>query len=75
MNRFATLCLAAAIAAGGATATHAKDLSLAYWMGPKHPMNKGVFQPFADKLAEVSGGEMTVSMFPGGALNTVPPKQ
>ena len=24
----------------------AKELSLAYFMGPKHPMNKGVFTPF-----------------------------
>jgi len=44
-------------------------------MGPKHPMNKAVFTPFAEKLAEVSGGAMTVKQFPGGALNSVPPKQ
>lgn len=53
----------------------AKDLSLSYFMGPKHPMNGAVFTPFADKLAEVSGGKMTVSQFPGGALNSAPPKQ
>jgi len=51
------------------------ELSLAYFMGPKHPMNRAVFAPFAKKLAEVSGGKMTVKMFPGGALNSVPPKQ
>jgi len=53
----------------------ATELSLAYFMGPKHPMNKAVFTPFAEKLAEVSGGAMTVRQFPGGALNSVPPKQ
>ncbi len=53
----------------------AKDLSLSYFMGPKHPMNKAVFTPFAKKLAEVSGGKLTVTQFPGGALNSVPPKQ
>lgn len=53
----------------------AGELSLAYFMGPKHPMNKAVFTPFAEKLAEVSGGELTVKQFPGGALNSVPPKQ
>tara|TARA_Y100000815_G_scaffold92441_1_gene81443 strand:+ start:33659 stop:34639 length:981 start_codon:yes stop_codon:yes gene_type:complete len=56
-------------------AASAKDMSLAYWMGPKHPMNAGLFEPFAEKLAEVSGGEMTVTQYPGGALNTAPPKQ
>ena len=53
----------------------ATELSLAYFMGPKHPMNKGVFTPFGDKLNEVSGGELTVKQFAGGALNKVPPKQ
>ena len=53
----------------------ARELSLAYFMGPKHPMNKAVFTPFAEKLAEVSGGKLTVRQFPGGALNSVPPKQ
>ena len=53
----------------------AKDLSLSYFMGPKHPMNGAVFTPFAEKLAEVSGGKLTVTQFPGGALNSAPPKQ
>jgi TRAP-type C4-dicarboxylate transport system substrate-binding protein len=38
-------------------------------------MNAAVFTPFAEKLEEVSGGELTVRQFPGGALNSVPPKQ
>lgn len=58
-----------------ATVAQAKELSLAYFMGPKHPMNAAVFTPFAEKLAEVSGGELTVQQYPGGALNSVPPKQ
>ncbi|ABD56707.1 TRAP transporter substrate-binding protein [Jannaschia sp. CCS1] len=56
-------------------ATQAEDLSLAYWMGPGHPMNAAVFTPFAENLAEVSGGEMTVELFAGGALNGSPPSQ
>ena len=67
--------LAAAALMASATLASAKELSLAYFMGPKHPMNAAVFQPFADKLAEVSGGKLTVQQFPGGALNSVPPKQ
>ncbi|PSL20044.1 TRAP transporter substrate-binding protein [Shimia abyssi] len=67
--------LAASVALFIGSAASAKDLSLSYFMGPKHPMNGAVFTPFAEKLAEVSGGEMTVTQFAGGALNSAPPKQ
>lgn len=73
MKRLASIAAAALMAS--APVASAKDLALAYFMGPNHPMNAAVFQPFADKLAEVSGGELTVTQFPGGALNSVPPKQ
>ncbi len=52
----------------------AKELSLAHFLGPKSPNNL-VFKAFAEKLAEVSNGEMSVNMFPGGSLNSVPPRQ
>lgn len=63
----------ASMLAGGVAS--AEELSLSYFMGPKHPMNAAVFTPFAERLAEVSGGELTVKQFPGGALNSAPPKQ
>ncbi len=66
------VALAAILAAAPATA---QELSLSYFMGPKHPMNAAVFTPFAEKLAEVSGGKLTVKQFPAGALNSAPPKQ
>ena len=69
------LLIAGAMMTGLGGAASADELSLAYFMGPKHPMNKAVFTPFAERLAEVSGGELTVQQFPGGALNSVPPKQ
>ena len=53
----------------------ARDLSLAYFMGPKHPMNAGLMMPFGEELAEATNGALTVQQFPGGALNSVPPKQ
>ncbi len=58
-----------------ANTASAGDLSLAYFMSPKHPMNAAVFTPFAEKLAEVSDGQLTVTQYPGGALNSVAPKQ
>ncbi|MBO6784722.1 MAG: TRAP transporter substrate-binding protein [Alphaproteobacteria bacterium] len=78
MNKLKTIAIAAGFAAAsvtGATTAFADELSLAYFMGPKHPMNKGVMTPFGERLAELSGGKLTVKQFPGGALNKVPPKQ
>ena len=50
----------------------AEPLKLAYFMSDRHPMNKAVFTPFAEKLAELSGGELTIEQFPGGALGGGP---
>ena len=72
-TKLATLATAALIA--GATTAQARDLALSYFMGPTHPMNEAVFSAFEQKLEEVSGGELTVTQFPGGALNSSPPKQ
>ena len=72
--KLTSIVAALALAASTATVT-AQELSLAYFMGPKHPMNAAVFTPFAEKLAELSGGALTVKQYPGGALNSVPPKQ
>lgn len=73
MKLLGAIATSAALMIGSAAV--AKDLSLSYFMGPKHPMNGAVFTPFADKLAELSGGAMTVTQFAGGALNSAPPKQ
>lgn len=75
MKRLLTLAATACLALGMNAAANAAEFSLAYFMSPKHPMNKAVFTPFAEKLAEVSGGKLTVKQFPAGALNSVPPKQ
>lgn len=60
------------LAAGGAAA---EDLSLSYFMGPGHRFNSAVFLPFAERLAAASGGAMTVTQYPAGALNSAPPMQ
>lgn len=71
-----TATLALSLTLGwSAPAAAEENFSLAYFMGPGHPMNGAVFQPFADRLAEVSDGQLTVEMFPGGALNSAPPRQ
>ena len=66
---------ASAVSANSATGTaRSGDLSLAHFIAPNHPSNAGVFTPFAEWLAEASGGKMTVRQYPGGALNSVPSK-
>ena len=52
-----------------------KQLKLSFFMSPKHPMNKAVSQRFANDLKKISGGELTVKLFPGGTLNAAPPQQ
>ena len=75
-NKIIAVSLTGAMFAGlGMGAAGAGELSLSYFMGPKHPMNRAVFTPFAKKLAEVSGGKLTVKQYAGGALNSSPPKQ
>ncbi len=76
MKHLTKLAFASLIAAGTmAGAAQTSELSLAYFMGPKHPMNNGLMTPFGEKLAELSEGRLTVKQFPGGALNGAPPKQ
>lgn len=75
ISTFGATAAAVALVAGLTAPAMAKELSLSYFMGPKHPMNRAVFTPFAKKLAEVSGGKLTVKQYAGGALNSAPPKQ
>ncbi|QKV19012.1 TRAP transporter substrate-binding protein [Oricola thermophila] len=68
--------LAALAASTLAGAAHADtEFSLSYFMGPKHRFNEAFFAPFAEKLAELSGGTLTVKQYPGGTLNSNPALQ
>ncbi len=70
----AALAMGAAMAMGVSGAM-AQELKLSYFMSPKHPMNKAVFAPFAEKLEALSGGKMTVKQFPAGELGKGPQQQ
>ena len=73
LKRTIVAALAACILAGSA---HAETrLSLSYFMGPKHRFNEAFFTPFAEKLAKLSGGKLTVKQYPGGTLNSNPALQ
>ena len=56
-------------------ATAETELSLANFIPPRHPMNAKVFTPLAEQLAEVTGGELTIRIFPSGELGAGPQRQ
>lgn len=68
MNGLAALAaLTAGIGlANGAGA--AEELQMSYFVGQRHPMVKAVVVPLQKKLAELSGGELTVKVHFGGSL-------
>lgn len=67
--------VATTIAMLTASASFAENLSLAYFMGPNHPMNKAFLTPMGEMIEAETGGNVTVQHFPGGALNASPPNQ
>ena len=44
------------------------DLKFSHSFSPKHTMQVKVFEPWGQKIKELTGGRVKVSMFPGGAL-------
>jgi TRAP-type C4-dicarboxylate transport system substrate-binding protein len=71
----------AALAAGLAGVTSfdapvvAKELKFASFVGGPHPMNRFVFAPWTEEVAKMSGGDLTVKMYYGGALGKGGTKQ
>ena len=63
-----------ALAAIGTTAS-AKELKLAHFVSPKHPMHRFVMVPMAKELAKVSGGKLTIKIFDSGKLGKGPVQQ
>ncbi|MEP2533222.1 TRAP transporter substrate-binding protein [Shimia sp.] len=66
------LCLATLTALPVAAET---ELSLANFIPARHPMNAKVFTPLADQLAETSGGDLTIRIYPSGELGAGPKRQ
>ena len=74
-GRYRIMAAGALIALGCGSAPDERELSLAHFLGPGHTLDESVFTPFSERLAEVSGGRLTVRQFPGGALNSSAPAQ
>ncbi len=75
LRGLAALAASLPIAPGCGPAPEAKELSLAHFLTPGHVLDEDVFTPFAERLAKVSDGRMTVKQYPGGALNSSAPAQ
>jgi len=62
------LSLLAAVAAsaltGLVTAASADELVLSSWLPPKHPIVTGVMEPWAEEVAKVTDGRVTVRILP-----------
>ncbi|SFI14389.1 TRAP transporter substrate-binding protein [Albimonas pacifica] len=77
--RFAVPVATAAVlglqALAAAPAVAAEELKFANFMPAGHPYVASTFQPFADAVAEATGGEVTVTLYNGGELGGGPVEQ
>ncbi|MGP1395907.1 MAG: TRAP transporter substrate-binding protein [Inquilinaceae bacterium] len=69
----AALALSAVLMA--AQAAGADELKLAHFMPPQHPMDRGVMTPLMEELAEATGGDLTIRIYPAGELGKGPAQQ
>lgn len=77
MKRLTSLVFGAAFAAvsGVASVAGAEELKLAHFMSTTHPYHEQLFVWLSERVAENSGGDLTVRIYPGGELGTSPAEQ
>jgi TRAP-type C4-dicarboxylate transport system substrate-binding protein len=77
MSMLKSLAAAAAGAVLGlaALSATAQELKFANFMAPTHPYVAGTFDPFAARVAEATGGAVTVRVYNGGELGAGPADQ
>lgn len=73
----AVLGLGAAVALSVASAVPAgaKEIKIAHFMSPKHPMHRLLMAPMVAELAKVSDGKLTARIYPSGELGKGPRQQ
>jgi len=59
----------------GASAVSADELKLAHFSSTKYHLHNEMFLPLAENIAEATGGETTLRVYPGGELGKGPVKQ
>jgi TRAP-type C4-dicarboxylate transport system substrate-binding protein len=70
-----TCALAAALAAGGASAQQPVVLKLASFEPATAPITGGVLTPWAEAVSRDSGGTLKIEIYPGGTLGRNPLQQ
>ncbi|MFN4010033.1 MAG: TRAP transporter substrate-binding protein [Pannonibacter sp.] len=70
----ATLAVGLALVSA-APAVEAKELKLAHFMSPQHPMDRHVMTPLAETVSAASGGALTIKVYPAGELGAGPNQQ
>jgi len=73
--RILKFILTGAAAVTLATAAQADELKLAHFASTKYHLHNEMFLPLAEKMAEATGGETTIRVYPGGELGAGPVKQ
>lgn len=67
--------LGTAVALAISTIANAEELKLAHFASIKYHLHVEMFIPLSEKLAEATGGETTIRIYPGGELGAGPVKQ
>ena len=67
--------LGSAVALAVSVMAQADELKLAHFSSTKYHLHVEMFIPLAEKLAEATGGETTIRIYPGGELGAGPVKQ
>jgi len=68
-----TICAAAGLAIGAMA--QADELKLAHFASTKYHLHVEMFEPLAKAIAEATGWETTIRIYPGGELGAGPVKQ
>lgn len=70
-----TVCAAAFATVASTSLAIAQEMKLADFLPPQHAYQEQVYGVLAEKVAEATGGEVTIKVFPGGALGGNPVEQ
>jgi TRAP-type C4-dicarboxylate transport system substrate-binding protein len=71
----ATMAAAIPLSAAAPAALAQTELKLAHFLPPRHQLHGKVFTPLAAELAKISGGKLTIRIYPAGELGKGPGEQ
>jgi len=74
-GRCVSVMIAGALLVSALTLAAARELKLAHFTSPKHPMDRLVMRPWTEEVAKLSNGSLTVRIYPGGELGKGPQAQ